>query len=441
MLARYPPAPTSANRTGCPSQLSRAGRAQDGNRPLCRRATEGALERTGDANEPRPHAWAHVDERVGHRQPDVVAGCGQEPCLVDGEERVVRRRQELDRGDDAPDPGEWGELGDERPRVRLQRREELAEPPGIAVREERGNGRVAGRGRRHRAGRGASDERRGGIRAALVVTGRPEAQDPLQAGERRDREHRLHPSREPGIARGEDGEARSRRRPDQGDRRSEGAGDLDQRVHGARCHLARANVRKLGRDGDEARRASPPSIFPTAGSSIPRAVAAFAKTTTGPPSPREGRATSASMPAMRVRAHGLLLPPAVAESTTRLRITRPPRARPWLGATGTSRSGGARPGSRFTFPRGTPAAAGTQQVAVAASPSGGRSGRSSRRVRARGRSAAGRRPQPPHALRRVLDVEVEDDAGPGLARPGEGGLVVALDQADGAVHDVRLESA
>ncbi len=42
---------------------------------------------------------------------------------------------------------------------------------------------------------------------------------------------------------------------------------------------------------------------------------------------------------------------------------------------------------------------------------------------------------------RVLDVQVQDDARPRLTRPRENALVVALDQADGAVDDVRLECA
>src|SRR6185295_19811056 len=41
-----------------------------------------------------------------------------------------------------------------------------------------------------------------------------------------------------------------------------------------------------------------------------------------------------------------------------------------------------------------------------------------------------------HAARGVLDVQVEDDAGVGLARPGEEALAVLLDQAHGAVDDV-----
>src|SRR5688572_1415870 len=42
------------------------------------------------------------------------------------------------------------------------------------------------------------------------------------------------------------------------------------------------------------------------------------------------------------------------------------------------------------------------------------------------------------AARGVLDVHVEDHAGVGLARPGEEGLAVLLDQPDGAVDDVDL---
>ena len=41
------------------------------------------------------------------------------------------------------------------------------------------------------------------------------------------------------------------------------------------------------------------------------------------------------------------------------------------------------------------------------------------------------------AVRRVLDVEVQDDAGPRLARPGEHRLVVALDQSHRPVDDVH----
>ena len=40
------------------------------------------------------------------------------------------------------------------------------------------------------------------------------------------------------------------------------------------------------------------------------------------------------------------------------------------------------------------------------------------------------------AFGRVLDVQVEDDAGPTLTGPREHGLVVILDHADGAVDDV-----
>ena len=40
------------------------------------------------------------------------------------------------------------------------------------------------------------------------------------------------------------------------------------------------------------------------------------------------------------------------------------------------------------------------------------------------------------AVGRVVHVQVEDDARPALARPGEDRLVVFLDDADGAVDDV-----
>src|SRR5262245_66235815 len=40
-------------------------------------------------------------------------------------------------------------------------------------------------------------------------------------------------------------------------------------------------------------------------------------------------------------------------------------------------------------------------------------------------------------LRRVLDVQVEDDARVPLARPRQKGLVILLDEPDGAVDDVR----
>ena len=39
-------------------------------------------------------------------------------------------------------------------------------------------------------------------------------------------------------------------------------------------------------------------------------------------------------------------------------------------------------------------------------------------------------------LRRVLDVQIEDDARIAIARPRQKRLVVFLDQADGAVDDV-----
>jgi hypothetical protein len=41
----------------------------------------------------------------------------------------------------------------------------------------------------------------------------------------------------------------------------------------------------------------------------------------------------------------------------------------------------------------------------------------------------------------VLDVQVEDDAGVGLLRPGQEALLVRLDQADGAVDDVDARQA
>src|SRR6185295_11710857 len=45
------------------------------------------------------------------------------------------------------------------------------------------------------------------------------------------------------------------------------------------------------------------------------------------------------------------------------------------------------------------------------------------------------------SFRGVLHAEVEDDTGPGLPRPGEGALAVALDQPHRAVDDVGAAAA
>src|SRR5687767_11331640 len=45
------------------------------------------------------------------------------------------------------------------------------------------------------------------------------------------------------------------------------------------------------------------------------------------------------------------------------------------------------------------------------------------------------------AAGRMLDMQVEDDAGVGLARPGEEALVVLLDEAHRAVDDVEVVAA
>src|SRR5687768_14725566 len=42
------------------------------------------------------------------------------------------------------------------------------------------------------------------------------------------------------------------------------------------------------------------------------------------------------------------------------------------------------------------------------------------------------------AARAALDVDIEADAGVGAARPGQEGLLVLLDEADGGPHDVEL---
>ena len=133
-----------------------------------------------------------------------------------------------------------------------------------------------------------------------------------------------------------------------------------------------------------------------------------------------GGATSASTPARRARYTALAGIPQRGGPRT---ISASPQAASSAlrssGASGTSRSGRARPDRARACGAGTRGVADSGRRAGARSPSGGTSGSSSaareREVdQARNAPAACSMP-----VRRVVDVEVEDDARPGLARPGE----------------------